>query len=117
MARKRERRKSDAEARVERMTWALLVVAYALFELLPQATTGALPNWFVPVAGAVILLGSGMYQYARRWRVNPVTWIAGAVMLFFSLYNVYMNRDANFLGLSLAVFAGVIVFGIITNET
>lgn len=109
-------RKSEAEARVERITWALLVLAFALFQISPQGISN-LPNWFLPAAGAVILLGSASYQYTRRWRVNPMTWIAGAVMLFFTLYNVYINPAQNFLGLSLILFFIVILFGLITGET
>lgn len=117
MARKRTGRKSEAEARIERLTWALLVLAFAVFQLLADEGTGALPNWFVPAAGAAVLLGSGLYQYTRRWRVSPVTWIAGSVMLFFALVNLYVNPAANFLGAALLVFLLVIVFGLVTNET
>ena len=106
--------KSYEESRVERATWALLVLAFALLEFIPD---GSLPNWFVPASGAVILLGSGMYQYSRHWRVSPITWIAGSLLLFFTLYNIYMNPNANLLGLALVVFAAVILFGLITNET
>jgi hypothetical protein len=106
--------KSYDESRVERATWALLVLAFAVFEFVPDAS---LPNWFIPASGAIILLGSGMYQYSRHWRVSPITWISGSLLLFFTLYNIYMNPLANLLGLTLVVFAGVIIFGLITNET
>jgi hypothetical protein len=113
---RRSTRKSEAEARVERITWALLVLAFALFQLNPQGVS-SLPNWFLPAAGAIILLGSGTYQYTRRWRVSPITWIAGGVMLFFTLYNLYINPAQNLLGISLIVFFAVILFGLITGET
>jgi hypothetical protein len=113
---RRGTRKSEAEARVERITWALLVLAFALFQLSPQGIS-SLPNWFLPAAGAVILLGSATYQYTRRWRVSPITWIAGGVMLFFTLYNVYINPAQNLLGISLIVFFIVILFGLVTGET
>ncbi len=92
------------------------MLAFALFQLSPESVS-SLPNWFLPAAGAIILLGSATYQYTRRWRVSPITWIAGAVMLFFTLYNVYINPAQNLLGLSLIVFFIVIVFGLITGET
>lgn len=122
LARKRSttrsrRGKSLGEARVERLTWALLVLAFAIFQLMSDDGTRALPNWFVPAAGAAILLGSGLYQYTRRWRVSPVTWIAGTVMLFFLLVNVYINPATSFLGISLIVFVLVILFGLVTDET
>jgi hypothetical protein len=117
VARKRSNRKSWTEARVERLTWALLVLAFAIFQLLADNPAYALPNWFVPASGAAVLLGSGLYQYTRRWRVSPVTWIAGSVMLFFMLVNLYVNPTISFLGVSLIVFVLVIVFGLVTNET
>lgn len=113
---KRSYRKSDAEARIERITWGLLVLAFAIFELVPNVAA-QLPNWAIPISGAVILLGSGAVQYARRWRVSPITWIAGAILLMFGLYNIYIDPSLNFLGLALIVFAAVIFFGVITNET
>lgn len=117
MARRRSNRKSWNEARIERLTWALLVLAFAVFQLLSDNAAYALPNWFVPASGAAILLGSGLYQYTRRWRVSPVTWISGSVMLFFTLVNLYINPGISFLGACLIVFVLVILFGLVTNET
>jgi len=71
-----DRRKSYAEARVERMTWFLLVLVFAILNLLNLETMGI--NWVLPLAGAIILLGSGMLQYMRGWMVSPVTWLGGA---------------------------------------
>jgi hypothetical protein len=69
------------------------------------------------LAGAVILLGSGLYQFTRRWRVSPITWIAGALMLFLSLANMTLGVDRDFTGWALIIFAAVILFGLITGET
>lgn len=109
------RRKGERELRAERLTWALLVVVYAVIELLPDGT--GTPNWLVPLAGALILLGSGTYQYVRRWHVSPITWIAGVIMLMFTFYTLRVDPNEGFLGESLLVFAIVIVFGLITGET
>lgn len=109
------RRKGERELRAERLTWALLVIVFAVIELLPEGT-GA-PNWLIPLAGALILLGSGTYQYVRRWHVSPITWIAGVVMLMFTFYTLRIDPNESFLGESLIVFAIVIVFGLITGET
>jgi hypothetical protein len=111
----RSRRKSEAEARVERITWALLVLVFAIVQLLPGSA--ALPNFFVPFAGALILLGSGAYQYSRRWRVSPITWIGGAFMLLFAYYALQVNPAQDFTGASLVVFFVVIIFGLLTGET
>lgn len=110
------RKKSAAEARIERQTWALLILVVALAALLPDAQFARLPLWFVPVAGAVILLGSAMIQYQRRWRVNPVTWIGGAVMLFFAIYTLAINPALDFLGPAIIVIIVVIGYSLLTGE-
>jgi hypothetical protein len=121
MARRRERRssgrsrgKSEREARIERFTWGLLVLAFAVTQLIPLDTV---PNWFIPMTGAMVLLGSGIYQYSNRYRVSPITWIAGVILFLFGVINVYVAPNQNFLGLSLIIFAGVILFGLLTGET
>lgn len=125
MARRREGRrsaeytnqprgKSAAEARVERLTWFFLVLIIAVISLIPE---GAIPNAYIPFAGAVVLLGSGLYQYSRRWRVSPVTWIAGSIMLVMGGYNAYSRPDADLTGAVLITFALVILFGTLTGET
>lgn len=111
----RTRGKSEREARVERLTWGGLVLAFALLQLMPS--TASFPNWLIPMVGAIILLGSGLYQYSQRWHVSPVTWIGGVLLAVFTFYNLQMNPAANFLGPSLLVFAAVILFGVITGET
>lgn len=107
-------RKTYAEAQIERATWALLVVVFAVIYMLPAGT--AVPNWAPPLAGAAILLGSGFYQYSRRWRVAPVTWIGGTIMLIAAYYGWQIDSQVNLLGLTLLVFAGVIAFGLVTGE-
>lgn len=109
-------RKSAAEARVERITWFLLVLIFALIHVLEEGGV-TLPNWFVPLSGAVVLIGSGLYQYSRRWRVSPVTWLAGAILGMLAFINLYFSPTRSFLGISLIVFAGVILVGLVTGET
>jgi hypothetical protein len=107
------RKKGTAEARAERVTWALLVLVFAIVQLLPAT----LPNFFVPFAGALILLGSGTYQYVRRWPASPVTWIGGALLAFFSYYSLTINPAQSFQSEALVIFAAVIIFGLLTGET
>jgi hypothetical protein len=109
------RRKSEAEARVERLTWALLVLVFAVVQLIPADM--AIPTWVIPLSGAAILLGSAIHQYSRRWRVSPITWIGGAFMAFFAYYSIRIDRTRPFIGEALLVFFVVIVFGLITGET
>lgn len=120
MARRRSRvkpgRKSEAEAKIERVTWALMVGVFAIIYLATDQEID-LPNAFVPFAGAVILLGSGVYQYQHRWRVSPWTWIGGTALLMLALYNLTFDETANFYGISLLIFAGIIMIGVITGET
>lgn len=110
---KTTRGKSEREARAEHLTWAALVLAFALVHL----GAGNFPNWLLPFAGAVILLVSGVYQYSRRWHVSPVTWIAVVILALFAFYSYQVDPNAEFLSESLIVFAGIILLGVITGDT
>ncbi|MBC8097805.1 MAG: hypothetical protein H7Y11_00035 [Armatimonadetes bacterium] len=107
--------KRSREDRIERFTWFLLVLVFAIIYILPEDVT--LPNWLVPLAGAVILLGSGFYQSTQRMRVGAVTWLAGSLMATMSLYGLYINSQRDMIGFTLVVFAGVIGVGMVTGET
>lgn len=107
-------RKTDAEARIERLTWFLMVLVFGVLYVLPD---GTIPLPFIPFSGAVILLGSALYQYAKRWRVSPTTWIAGSGLLFAAIANFTVLPNMNFYGITLMTFAGVIGIGLLTNET
>jgi hypothetical protein len=111
---KRRGRKSKAEAKVERVTWFLMVMVFAVIYIVPE---GTFPNPLIPFTGAVILLGAGIYQFQHRWRVPPTTWIFGTIMLMLAIYNVSVDPDANFYGWTLAVFAIVLGIGALTGET
>jgi hypothetical protein len=108
----RPRGKSEAEARIERLTWFFLVVIFAITQIVET-----IPPVVIPLAGAGILLGSGLFQYSRRWRVSPVTWVAGTLMAGLAYINLQVNPTRDFTGLALLVFAGVILFGLLTGET
>jgi hypothetical protein len=110
------RNKSGGEERIERLTWFFLVLVIALIHIIREGGM-TLPNWVIPFAGCVVLLSSGMYQYSRRWRVSPTTWLAGALLAALALINLYVSPSSSFLGLSLIVFAAVILVGLMTGET
>jgi hypothetical protein len=120
MARRSSRRgeprggKSRAEARAERITWALMVGVFAAYMLLPA---GTLPTYFTPVAGAIVLLGSGLFQYSRRWRVSPFTWLGGILMAVLAFYNLQIDPGRDFIGVAFLIFAGVIALGVVLDET
>jgi len=89
-----------------------LVLVFAVLYFLPDST---IPNWMVPFAGAIILIGSGVYQYRERFRVSPITWLAGGVMAVFAYYS--FETGANMVPFTLFTFAAVIVLGVVTGET
>ncbi|MBL8162105.1 MAG: hypothetical protein JNJ61_08975 [Anaerolineae bacterium] len=115
-SRRRTRGKSRDEERIERMTWFALVIIFAALQILPEGGL-TLPNWFVPLSGSIVLLASGAVQYSRGWRVSPITWLAGAMLAALSFINLNISPERNFLGISMIVFAGVILMGLITGET
>lgn len=110
-------KKSQAEARVERLTWGLLVLIFAALYLLSDNVVQEMPNWIVPLAGAIVLLGSGAYQYAHRWRVSPVTWITGVILMMLAIIANYVLPNRPFIIETLFITLIVIVFGTFTGET
>jgi hypothetical protein len=110
------RGKSKAEARAERLTWFFLVLIFARLQIHGQSRAG-IPNWLIPMAGGIVLIGSGLYQNANHWRVSPVTWIAGALLISMGVLNLYFLPERSFLGESLIIFAAVILIGLLTGET
>lgn len=117
MTNTRKRRKEGAEARVERLTWGLLVLIFAVVYLASEQTIDTLPNWIIPGACALVLLGSGIFQMLRRWRVSPITWIGGAVMLLLAVIAFYVAPQREFLLETLIVTIVVILFGTFVGET
>ena len=112
----RTRGKSYRESRIELITWGALVIVFAL-SALARENNITYPNWWVPFGGAVVLLGSGIVQYARGYRVSPITWLDGLVLALFVGYSWYVDANQQFMGASLIVFFLVILFGIITGDT
>jgi hypothetical protein len=109
------RGKSRMEARVERITWALLVLVIAAMQFLPEDLE--LPNYFVPFLGALILLGSGAVQYSRHWRVSPFTWIGGGLMTLLAFYSIRLDPTQNFQREALVISFLVILLGVLLDET
>jgi hypothetical protein len=91
-----------------------MVMVFGVIYILPD---GTIPNAFIPFSGAVILLGSGLYQYGKRWRVSPTTWIAGTALLMGAVANFTIAPNFNMYGITLITFAVVIGIGLLTNET
>lgn len=62
------------ETYVELATAALLVVTFLLYLL------RMLPQSFALLLGGLILLGSGIYQTSKGWRVSLLTWVLGLIL-------------------------------------
>ncbi len=104
--------KSQAEAKVERVTWFALVVILGVLTLFE-----GIDNLIIPLSGAVVLFASGLYQYGKKWRVSPITWIAAALLLVAAWYNWQINPDTDLLPICLLIFGAVIGVGVLTGET
>lgn len=109
-------RKTQAEAKIERLTAILLVGVFAVIYILEQRNFDV-HNALVPFAGGVILFGSALYQNGKRWRVSPWTWVGGTALLMMAIYNISVDPSANFYGISLLIFAIVLTVGLFTGET
>jgi len=109
--------KKPKEARIERLTWGMLVVIFAVLYLAPEATIDDLPNWLVPASCALVLLGSGLFQTVRGWRVSPITWLGGIVMLVLTILAFYVLPQHTFLLETLGVTVAVIAYGTFVGET
>ncbi|QPC80734.1 hypothetical protein G4Y79_13535 [Phototrophicus methaneseepsis] len=115
-------RKSRQEARVERFTWFAMVVIFILISLDERLTY---PGYWVPIAISAILFISGFIQYQNGWRISPLTWIVGAVLLVVGGLTWYFAQPE--IGVSIQFFdpilisliatVVVIVYGIISNES
>lgn len=108
-------RKSAKELRVERLTWFALVAIFVISSIIPEGTP--IPTAVTPFAGGMVLIISGIYQYAKKWRVSFITWIAGTLMLVMAAYNVTTRPDLDLSFMVIILVAIVIAVGIFTNET
>jgi len=108
-------KKSAKELRAERITWFALVAIFVVSSIIPEDTV--VPNAVTPFAAGVVLIFSGIYQYAKKWRVHFVTWIAGTLMLVMAGYNVVNRPDLDLSFAVIILVALVIAMGIFTNET
>lgn len=109
------KKKSDKELRAERLTWFALVAIFVISSIVPEDTV--IPNAVTPFAAGVVLIISGIYQYAKKWRVHFITWIAGTLMLVMAGYNVFNRPDLDLSFAVIILVAVVIAMGIFTNET
>ena len=108
--RRRERR--NEERRTELITFILIILLFVFFIAFP----GKIPVAWVTLLGGVILTGSSIYQNQRRWRVNPMTWVGGAVMLLAGIFALNGNGLPGGIFLPIGIFAAVIILSFVTGE-
>jgi hypothetical protein len=108
------RSRRTSERQVEVITFGLVVLLF----LAQLSFRGAFTTPVILILGAVVLLGSAIYQSQRRWRVNPMTWIGGASMLIFGVLALQSGQVAFGLGplLPLGIFAAVLVASFVSGE-
>src|SRR5450432_2700788 len=107
--RRRERRME--ERRIELATFAALILLF-LFGL--AYSSAVKPNILALIGGA-ILVGSAIYQTQRRWRVNPATWIGGAIMLVAGLMSMNGYPMPGGIFLPIGIFFLIIIFSAVTG--
>src|SRR4051812_2762970 len=108
--RRRERR--NEERRTELVTFVLIIVLFVFFIAFP----GKIPVAWVTLLGGVILTGSAIYQNQRRWRVNPMTWVGGAIMLLAGIFALNGYPLPGGIFLPIGIFAAVIILSFMTGE-
>src|SRR5690349_10008117 len=78
--RRRERR--SEERQVELVTFGLIILLFLVSLLYP------LRSEVIAFIGGGILTASALYQWQRRWRVNPMTWIGGIILLILGVFGL-----------------------------
>jgi len=107
--------KTNAELRIERLTWFGLVGVLVIPSIVPDWLT--LHNALSPFFAGLVLIASGIYQHRQKWRVSFSTWVAGTISFGIAIYSLLERPelDMTFPVVLLAVF--VIGIGIFVNET
>ncbi len=109
--RRRERRAE--ERRIELASFAALMLVFMVDFL----TGDSIPAVWLSLVGGGILLASAIYQTQRRWRVTPITWIGGAVMVGAAIISLYERIPLpGGVWLPIGVFAAMIIVSAITGE-
>jgi hypothetical protein len=109
-------RKSAQEARVERITWYLMV---AVFVVIGFDRSASVPTWFVPgLVGSIVLI-SAAYQYRninRGFRASFVSIMLGSLLIAFAAYDFYMGSFIDPILVTLIATVAIILYGVVTNE-
>jgi hypothetical protein len=106
----RRRERKNEERQIELASFGLIIVLFAITLLYPMSPAT------VAFIGGGILTGAAVYQWQRRWRVNPMTWIGGIVLLIVGLFGLQGRGVPYGMLLPLAVFGLVILASFVTGE-
>jgi hypothetical protein len=107
--RRRERRREERS--VEMVSFGLIIVLFAVTLLYPNISPAT-----VSFIGGGILTGAAVFQWQRRWRVNPMTWIGGIVLLIAGVLGLQGREVPYGMLLPLAIFGLVILASFVTGE-
>jgi hypothetical protein len=83
---RRERRREERQVELASFGALIAMFMISLIVHLNPAT--------IATIGGGILVGAAVFQWQRRWRVNPVTWIGGAIMLIGGIFALVIIASA-----------------------
>ncbi len=106
--RRRERR--NEERQVELVTFGLIIVLFVITLLYPLSPA------VVAFIGGAILTGSAVIQWQRHWRVNPMTWLGGIILLIVGVFGLQGRGVPYGTLLPLAIFGLVLLASFLTGE-
>jgi hypothetical protein len=106
----RRRGRRREERTIEMASMGLIIVLFAITLLYPVKPE------VIALIGGGIFLAAAVFQWQRRWRVNPMTWIGGLIMLIAGVLGLQGNGLPGGIFLPLGVFGLVIVASLLTGE-
>ncbi len=104
-------RKTGQEAKIERLTWFLIVIVFLFMS--NNGFDGAATLGIV----STILLISGLYQWRKRWSVGPAVFLAAGIGALITLYSLWQPLPVDLSLVSFILIVVVIFVGIITNDS
>ena len=106
---RRERKREERQVELASFGALIAMFMISLIVHLNPAT--------IATIGGGILVGAAIFQWQRRWRVNPVTWIGGAIMLIGGIFALQQHTDVpGGILFPMGIFALVIIASAVTGE-
>lgn len=104
-------RKTGQEAKVERITWFMMVVLFLFM------TNNGVAGAWVLLSISIVLLTSGFYQWRRHWSVGPQVLICAGIGLLGGAYGLYAPVFIDLSLVALGITVVVIAFGVVANDS